>query len=138
MFRIFNNLATEHDWRLVAVAALVCLAASLMAARLLRRAQVLSGPARAMSITASSSATGFRPWAMHFIAMLAYDPGVPVAYALGPTLLSLAVAISVALLGLTTAIAGRAWWAAPAGGAIVGAGIGATQYVGLWAIEAAG
>jgi PAS domain S-box-containing protein len=138
MFRIFNNLATEHDWRLVAVAALVCLAASLMAARLLGRAQVLSGPARVTAIAASGTATGFSIWATHFIAMLAYHPGVPVGYALGPVLLSLLVAISVALLGLTAAIAGRAWWAAPAGGATVGAGIGATHYVGLWALEAPG
>ena len=138
MFRVFNSLATEHDWRLVTVAVIVCLSASLMGVRLLRRAQVLSGSARAMSIAASGAAAGFSIWATHFIAMLAYEPGVPFAYALGPTMLSMLIAISVTLLGHTTAIAGRAWWAAPAGGAIVGAGIGATHYVGLWAIEAAG
>src|SRR5262249_52875508 len=138
MFRIFNTLATEHDWRLVAVAALVCLSASLMAVRLLRRAQILSGPTRAMSIAASGAAAGFGILATHFVAMLAYKPGVSIAYALVPTLLSLLIAISVTSLGLVTAIAGRAWWAAPTGGAIVGVGIGATHYVGIWAIEVAG
>src|SRR5262249_51125733 len=126
----------EHDWRLVAVAALVCLFATLMAVRLLRRAQVLSGPTRALSIAASGAAAGFSIWATHFLAMLA--PGVPVAYALGLTMLSLLIAIFVTSLGLATAIASRASWAAPAGGAIVGAAIGATHYVGIWAIEVPG
>src|SRR5882724_2639102 len=138
MLRVLHSLATEHDWRLVAGAAFVCVFASLMAVHLLRRAQVLSGSARAMSIAASSAATGFSIWATHFIAMLGYEPGVPVTYALGPTLLSLLVAITTTSLGLATAIVGRAWWAALIGGAIVGAGIGATHYVGMWAVEGLG
>ncbi len=138
MLRVFHSLATEHDWRLVAGAVLVCVSASLMAVHLLRRAQALSGSTRIISIAASSAATGFGIWATHFIAMLGYEPGVPVTYALGPALLSLLIAISVTSLGLATAIVGRAWWAALAGGAIVGASIGATHYVGLWAVEASG
>jgi NO-binding membrane sensor protein with MHYT domain len=122
----------------VAGAAMVCVGASLMAVHLLRRAQVLSGPTRIISIAASSAATGFGIWATHFIVMLGYGPGVPVTYALGPTLLSLLIAICVTSLGLATAIIGRAWWAALAGGAIVGAGIGAAHYIGMWAVEAPG
>jgi methyl-accepting chemotaxis protein len=135
---MMRALTMEHDWRLVVGALLVCLFASLFAVRLLRRAQVLSGSTRAMSIAASGAAAGFSIWATDFLAMLAYEPGVPVAYALGLTLLSLLIAIVVTSLGLATAIASRAWWAAPAGGAIVGAAIGATHYVGLWAIEVPG
>jgi len=138
MFRVFHSLVTEHDWRLVAGAVLVCVFASLMAVHLLRRAQVLSGSTRLISIAASRAATGFSIWATHFIAMLAYEPGVPVTYALGPTLLSLLIAIAVTSLGLVTAIVSRAWWAALTGGAVVGAGIGATHYVGTWAVEVAG
>src|SRR5882757_133900 len=138
MFRVFHSLATEHDWRLVAGAALVCVFASLMAVHLLRRAQVLSGSSRAMSIAASSAATGFSIWATHFIAMLAYETGVAVTYALGPTLLSLLIAIATTSLGLATAIVSRSWWAALIGGAIVGAGIGATHYMGMWAVEGLG
>src|SRR5262249_11052822 len=138
MFRVFQSLATEHDWRVVAGAALVCISASLMAIHLLRRAQVLSGSTRVMSIAASSAATGFSIWATHVITMLGYEPGVPVTYALGPTLLSLLIAISLASLGLATAIVGRAWWAALAGGTIVGVGIGGARYIGMWAVEGMG
>jgi PAS domain S-box-containing protein len=138
MLRAFHSLATEHDWRLIAGAVLVCVSASLMAIHLLRRAQVLSGSTRIISIAASSAATGFSVWATHFIVMLGYEPGVPVTYALGPVLLSLLIAISVTSLGQATAIVGRAWWAALAGGAIVGAGIGAAHYIGMWTVESTG
>src|SRR5262252_5686500 len=138
MLRVLHSLVTEHDWRLVASALLVCVSASLLAIHLLRRTQVLSGSTRVISIAASSAATGFSIWATHFIAMLGYQPGVPVTYALGPALLSLLIAISVASFGLATAIIGRAWWAPLAGGAIVGAGIGGACYVGMWAVEGMG
>jgi len=135
MLRVLHSLATEHDWRLVAGALLVCVSTSLMAVHLLRRAQISSGTRRVISIAASSTTAGFSIWATHFIAMLGYEPGVPVTYALGPTLLSLLIAIFVTWLGLATAIIGRAWWAVLAGGAIVGAAIGAGPYVGLSAVE---
>jgi PAS domain S-box-containing protein len=138
MLRALHSLATEYDWRLIAGAAMVCLCASLMAAHLLRRAQVLSGSTRAISIAASSAATGFGIWATHFIVMLGYEPGAPVSYGLGPTLLSLLIAICVTSLGLATAVVSRAWWAALAGGATVGIGIGAAHYIGMWAVEAPG
>jgi methyl-accepting chemotaxis protein len=138
MLRVLHSLATEHDWRLIAGAAMVCIGASLVAVHLLRRAQVLNGPTRVISIAASSAAAGFGIWATHFIVMLGYGPGVSITYALGPTLTSLLIAICVTSLGLATAIIGRAWWAALAGGAIVGAGIGAAHYVGMWAVEAPG
>jgi methyl-accepting chemotaxis protein/NO-binding membrane sensor protein with MHYT domain len=138
MLRVLHSLATEHDWRLVTGAVLVCVTASVMACHLLRRAQVLSGSARVMTIAASSAATGFSIWATHSIAVLGYEPVAAATYALGPTLLSLLIAISAPSIGLATAIVGRAWWAALAGGTIVGAGIGATCYVGLWATEVSG
>src|SRR5439155_19560255 len=100
--------------------------------------QAPRGSTRARSVAASSAAIGFSIWATHVIAILGYEPGVPVTYALGPTLLSLLIAISVTSLGLATAIVGRAWWAALAGGAIVGVGIGAAHYISMWAVEGLG
>ena len=43
MFRVFNCLGTEHDWRLVVLAGIVCFLASLAAVNLLHRAQALRG-----------------------------------------------------------------------------------------------
>ena len=46
MFRVFNDLVNQHDWRLVAIAALVCLGASFVAVYLVNRARVTRGGAR--------------------------------------------------------------------------------------------
>jgi len=138
MFRVFNCLATEHDWRLVFVAAFVCLAASLVSVRLIHRAQATAGRTQAMWIVTAGAVTGFGMWAIHFIAMLAYQPGIPVAYEIGLTTLSLLVAITVTSLGFAIAVMGSAPWAAPAGGALVGAGGAAMHFLGMQALEVSG
>jgi len=137
MFRVFNCLATEHDWRLVFVAAFVCLAASLVSVRLIHRAQATAGRTQTMWIVTAGAVTGFGMWAIHFIAMLAYQPGIPVAYEIGLTSLSLLVAITVTSLGFAIAMA-SAPWAAPAGGALVGAGGAAMHFLGMQALEVSG
>src|SRR5205814_1115252 len=95
MFRVLTCLATEHDWRLVIVAGVVCFLASLTAISMFNRARATQGRARASWILAAGAATGCGIWATHFIAMLAYDPGFWVSYNVGLTALSLLVAVVV-------------------------------------------
>ena len=71
MFRILTCLGTEHDWRLVVVAGVICFLASMTAISLFGRARVATGRARATWIAAAGAATGCGIWATHFIAMLA-------------------------------------------------------------------
>ena len=104
MFRVLTCLATEHDWRLVIVAGVVCFLASLTAISLFGRARAVSGRARISWLLAAGAATGCGIWATHFIAMLAYDPGVPVAYNIGLTVMSLMVAVVITTVGLATAV----------------------------------
>jgi diguanylate cyclase (GGDEF)-like protein/PAS domain S-box-containing protein len=138
MFQVFNCLTTEHDWRLVALALGVCLLASLTAIVLFHRAQVKHGQARLIWLGVAGCAAGFGIWATHFIAMLAYSPGVPVGYDLGLTVLSLLVAALLTGLGLAAAVYIDAVWAPALGGAIVGAGISTMHYIGMAAIELPG
>ena len=138
MFRVLTCLVTEHDWRLVIVAGVVCFLASLTAISLFGRARAVSGRARISWLLAAGAATGCGIWATHFIAMLAYDPGVPVAYNIGLTVMSLMVAVAITAIGLATAVYGRQAWRAPAGGAIVGGGVACMHYLGMWAIELPG
>jgi methyl-accepting chemotaxis protein len=138
MFRVFNCLTTEHDWRLVIVAGVVCFLASLTAISLFNRARATAGRVRATWIVAAGAATGCGIWATHFIAMLAYDPGVSVAYNIGLTALSLAAAALVTAGGLAVAVYAPARWSAPLGGAIVGGGIACMHYTGMWAVELPG
>jgi NO-binding membrane sensor protein with MHYT domain len=138
MFRVLNCLAVEHDWRLVAVAAVVCLLASLTAINLFKRACATGGRSRLLWLLTAGAAVGGGIWATHFIAMLAYEPGVPVGYGLGLTMLSLFAAIAITTLGLTVAVTQSHAWSGAAGGAVVGLGIGGMHYLGMQALELPG
>ena len=138
MFRVLTCLTTEHDWRLVIVAGVICFLASLTAISLLNRARATSGRARATWIVAAGAATGCGIWATHFVAMLAYDPGISVAYNIGLTTLSLAFAAVITAVGLSVAVYNPARWGAAVGGGIVGGGIASMHYTGMWALELPG
>jgi methyl-accepting chemotaxis protein len=138
MYRVFTCLITEHDWRLVLVAGAICFFTSLVAMSLFHRAQASAGGTRAAWIVTAGVATGSGIWATHFIAMLAYDPGIGIAYNIGLTTLSLVAAATVTTIGLATALYAPMRWSAPLGGAIVGAGVACMHYTGMMAIELPG
>jgi diguanylate cyclase (GGDEF)-like protein/PAS domain S-box-containing protein len=137
MFKVYNCIATAHDLRLVALAAFVCVLASITAIKLLRYARVSKGRMRGVWLAVSAISTGFGIWATHFIAMLAFTPGIPSGYNIVLTILSLIAAILLTGAGLTVSLI-RNWRPAPwIGGAIVGGGIAAMHYMGMAAFEIA-
>src|SRR5947209_19817578 len=110
MFRVLSCLFIEHDLRLVVLAGLVCFLASLVAVSLFHRACATRERARAAWLGLAGLATGCGIWATHFIAMLAYEPGVAVAYDVPLTAVSLIAAAVVTFLGLSVAVQGPARW----------------------------
>jgi len=138
MFQVFTCLTTEHDWRLVILAGLVCLTASLTGISLFKRAQAATGRTRVMWIVGAGAAAGCGIWATHFIAMLSYEPSVPVAYDVVLTILSLVVAACVTGIGFATAIFAPARVRASIGGAVIGAGVASMHYLGMAALEVPG
>ncbi len=138
MFRVFNCLTTQHDWRLVVLAGVVCFLASLTAITLFNRARSTIGRVRATWIVAAGAATGCGIWATHFLAMLAYQPGIPVAYDITLTTLSLVAAATITTAGLVVAIFLPAQWSALLGGGVIGAGVACMHYLGMEAIELPG
>jgi NO-binding membrane sensor protein with MHYT domain len=58
MFRVLTCLTTEHDWRLVIVAGVVCFLASLTAISMFNRARATDGRARIGWLLAAGAATG--------------------------------------------------------------------------------
>src|SRR5580658_4658830 len=110
MFRVLTCLTTQHDWRLVVVAGVVCFLASLTAITLFNRARSTVSGTRAIWIVAAGAATGCGIWATHFLAMLAYQPGVPVAYDINLTTLSLVAAVAVTTVGLAVAVVFPGRW----------------------------
>src|SRR5882724_5170733 len=138
MFRILTCLMGEHDLRLVVLAGAVCFLASFAAISLFHRARATQGRARAVWIGCAGAATGCWIWATHFIAMLAYEPGVATGYDIGLTALSLVAAVTVTCLGLGFAVYGPSRWRAPIGGGIVGGGVACMHYLGMFALQVPG
>src|SRR5947208_7642777 len=138
MYRILSCLVVEHDWRLVLLAGTICFLASLTAISLFYRARAARGRSRAVWILTAGVATGSGIWATHFIAMLAYEPGVATAYHLGLTIASLVAAVAVTSIGLGIAATVSNGWSAPVGGGIVGGGIACMHYLGMFALQLPG
>ena len=84
-------------------------------------------------LTAAAVAMGLSIWSMHFIAMLGFDPGVPVRYDPTLTALSLLLAIAVTAFAFFFALGG-ATRQLIVGGLVMGAGICIMHYVGMAAI----
>jgi len=138
MLKVYDCIATAHDLRLVALAAFVCVLASIAAIRLLRYARSSTGQTRNVWLTVSAISTGFGIWATHFIAMLAFTPGIPSGYNIVLTVLSLIAAVLLTGAGLWVSLI-RNWRHGPwIGGAVVAGGIAAMHYTGMAAFEVAG
>jgi len=138
MLKVYNCIATAHDLRLVVLAAFVCVLASITAIKLLRYARISTGHMRGIWLAVSAISTGFGIWATHFVAMLAFTPGIPSGYNIVLTILSLVAAILLTGAGLTVSLIAN-WRAGPwVGGAIVAGGIAAMHYTGMAAFEIAG
>jgi diguanylate cyclase (GGDEF)-like protein len=138
MFRVLSCLGGEHDLRLVMLAGGVCFLASIVAISLFRRAAATQSHARIAWLALAGAATGCGIWATHFIAMLAYEPGVDVAYDITLTGLSLALAMVVTGVGLALAVAKPHGRFPAFGGAIVGGGVACMHYIGMFALELPG
>ena len=95
MFRVFTCLATRARLAPRHRGGRGCFLASLTAISLFGRARAVTGRPRAIWVIGAGAATGCGIWATHFIAMLAYDPGISIAYNIGLTALSLMAAVFV-------------------------------------------
>jgi diguanylate cyclase (GGDEF)-like protein len=135
VLRLYNCIVEQHDLILVGLAALVCATGAFVTF-------VLAGLARADGrgrrwLAAAGLVSGTSVWATHFVAMLAFEPGVPTGYDPALTLVSLALPVLVGWAAFHLAAGGPAWRAA-AGGALLGAGIMAMHYIGMAAYQIAG
>ena len=138
MFKVYNCIVTAHDLRLVVLAAIVCVLASFAAINLLHHSRSAQRAMRPVWLGIAAISTGCGIWATHFIAMLAFSPGIASGYNIALTLASLFAAIVLVGAGFYVAMLSpfrlRRW----AGGAMVGGGIATMHYTGMAAFEVAG
>jgi diguanylate cyclase (GGDEF)-like protein/PAS domain S-box-containing protein len=138
MLRVLTCLGYEHEYRLVLLAAIVCVAGSWIAMRLFSRTRASTGSTRVGWLFLTGVATGASIWTTHFIAMLAFEPSLPTSYEPALTLASLFIAIAATTLGFAVAASRAVAWSGIPGGALVGFGIGAMHYTGMAAFRVAG
>jgi len=133
MLRVYACLTEQHDLRLVFLAALICIAACSTSIKLFIRANDAERDRPLPWLFGAATVFGAGVWATHFIAELAYEPGLPINYDTGLTALSFVAAIGVVWLAMFVAYR----FAAPVlGGAMIGAGIAVMHYIGMAALRA--
>ncbi|WP_149540807.1 EAL domain-containing protein [Siccirubricoccus phaeus] len=129
MQRFYTCLAEQHDPALLALAVVICAVGAHTSFVLLRAAQTAAARRwRWVALTALATGTG--AWSTHFVAMLAFAPGLPADHGAGLTLASLALVVLVCGFAFQLALSGRGWreWA---GGVLAGLGITAMHYAGM-------
>jgi NO-binding membrane sensor protein with MHYT domain len=138
MLKVLTCLTVDHDPKLVAVAAAICALGSLVAMRLFMRARVSDGAMRRQWLLMAGTAAGSATWATHFLAMLAFAPGLPTGY--DPFLTSISLLVAIVAMTFAFSVAG---WSSQGiypkvGGALVGLAISAMHYTGMAGFRTAG
>ncbi|RAK64272.1 ATP-binding protein [Phenylobacterium kunshanense] len=137
MSRVLACIAVDHDLRLVLVAALVCAIAAGAAFGAHVRLHRAHGVTRWVWAGVTALVAGSGTWATHFIAMLAYEPSLPIGYAALETAMSLVIAVVGMGAGFALPALVRTRAAAAAGGALVGLSVTAMHFVGIAGVRAA-
>ena len=138
MATILACITDQHDGRLVVLAVLVCAVTCYTSMALLWRAQRTEGrPAR--WLLAASFALGGGTWATHFVAMLAFQAGLPIGYDVPTTIVSILIAFAGCVAGLSLFLRpDRTWRDTVGAGVITGGAIGAMHFIGMTGVRVAG
>lgn len=93
MIQVLTCLTTQHDLRMVALAALVCLITVFTGFVTFGRTLDPASERRMLWLLVTGFCTATGIWATHFVAMLAYDGGLPISYEPVGTAASFVVAL---------------------------------------------
>jgi diguanylate cyclase (GGDEF)-like protein len=138
MFRVISCIATDHDFRYIVAAVLVCATGSFLTINLLSRAHRGKGLEKIIWLALAGFIGGATTWATHFLAMLGYMAAGEVGYEPGLTFASFVIAIVTFTAGFIISAYGGRSPAAEAGGMVAGLGIAAMHYTGMAAYEMQG
>ncbi len=133
-------MIASYDPALVVLSVAIAILAAYTALELGERVGPAVARVRAAWICAAALAMGGGIWSMHFVGMLAFRSPVPVSYAVGPTILSLLVAMAATAAAFfwvnrTAAGRGMGWGTVPAGGLCLGMAIAGMHYIGMSAMR---
>jgi diguanylate cyclase (GGDEF)-like protein len=133
LISVLTCLATQHDWRLVLLAAAICCVGAFSTMRLFEHATEEVGLIRLGWNFLAAIVAGAAIWCTHFVGLLAYLVDTPVTYDPVLTLASLLIAVAGVGIGLIIAALDRRGAMPAIGGCLIGAAIAAMHYVGMLA-----
>jgi NO-binding membrane sensor protein with MHYT domain len=132
MRSVYNCLTTQHDTAMVVVACVICLLGAYANAVLCRQAaQTPAGRGRLAWVATAVAATSTAIWATHFLAMLAFSPGMPWAVLAGPTVASYLVALALVAIGDILLVEARGLALRATGGMVIGLAVAVMHYTGM-------
>ncbi|MGH6890436.1 MAG: MHYT domain-containing protein [Rhizomicrobium sp.] len=132
MLHVLGCITEQHDIRLVLLAAVLCLFACATAMSMIARGRAAMEPVRTAWLVAAGVVAGCGIWGLHFVAMLAYRPGLPMAYDAPLTALSVLIAVTLCAVGFRVCLSAAG---GAVGGVITGCAISAMHYVGMAAVR---
>lgn len=129
----------SHDAPLVLLSFAVALFGSYTALDMGSRLRRAAGKARLLWLVGSAVVLGSGIWSMHFVAMLAFRPGIPITYDFHLTAISLGIAIAFVAIGFhIVARPNASLLRLIVAGAIVGCGVTGMHYTGMAAVILSG
>jgi len=131
MIQVLGCIFQQHDLRLVVVAAGLCALACATALSMISRARATTARTRTTWLAGAGAVAGCGIWGTHFVAMLAYHAGLPIAFAPGLTILSAIIAMTLCGAGFALAL----YVNGALGGVVTGLAISAMHYTGMAAVE---
>ena len=133
MLRVYACLTEQHTAWSVIAAALVCAIASGTVVALLLHSRSSAKAAARVWRALAATAFGGGIWATHFIAILGYDPGLPIGFDIPATAMSalLPILAAFAAFGFRTT---ATWPRALCAGAALGGGAIGMHYLGMSAL----
>ena len=137
MLRIYTCLSADHDVWLVLLAAAICLLGTTTAFTLAGHIRTMPVVRRNLWLAMLAFTTGSSVWATHFIAMLAFDPHLPISYSPLLTMASAVIAVA-----MSAAASWSSMWqprfAVITSSVLLTAGIAAMHFLGMAAMNIAG
>ena len=124
MLATLVSLAHQYEPQLVGLAGVICFLSCYTALTLIVRSGKPGKTSSDPWLIAAAIVTGCGIWATHYVALLAFRPGVPVGYSAGFAVLAAAIGIICSGLGFALVVRHRALL----GGAMVGAAITAMNF----------
>ena len=135
-WRVDSDVSGTYNAWLVGLSYLIAVVASFTALDLGSRVSLSSGRAARAWLIGGALAMGLGIWSMHFVGMLAFHLGIPLAYDVPITLVSLVPAVAASALALAAIRRGDVGRRALMLSALlVGSGIVAMHYTGMAAIR---